>query len=68
MSTPTLKKNYYLLRAPDLPNAQRAKHNAEHMAYWGPLMQSGGPIGASDPCLSAFPHPCYMRVLGPLSL
>ncbi|RPD72160.1 hypothetical protein L226DRAFT_537291 [Lentinus tigrinus ALCF2SS1-7] len=42
MSIPAaLKKNYYLIQVPDLPNAQRAKHTPEHFAYFLPLMQSG---------------------------
>ncbi|KAI0705317.1 hypothetical protein C8T65DRAFT_577662 [Cerioporus squamosus] len=46
MSAPALKKNYYLIQVPDLPNAQRAKHNTEHMAYWGPLIQRVSCIAA----------------------
>ncbi|KAI0705314.1 hypothetical protein C8T65DRAFT_653010 [Cerioporus squamosus] len=41
MSVPTLKKNYYLINAPDLPNAQRAKHTPQHMVASAPLVQSG---------------------------
>ncbi|TFK84856.1 hypothetical protein K466DRAFT_495826 [Polyporus arcularius HHB13444] len=41
MSVPALKKNYYLIHAPDIPNAQRAKHIAAHMATSAPLVQSG---------------------------
>ncbi|KAI0753510.1 hypothetical protein C8Q80DRAFT_1095962 [Daedaleopsis nitida] len=39
MSAPL--KNYFLVYAPDLPNAQRAKHSPEHMKQNVPLVQSG---------------------------
>ena len=49
MSIPVLKKNYYLVYAPDLPNAQREKHTPEHMAHFAPLLQNGS-IGESRSC------------------
>ncbi|RPD58152.1 hypothetical protein L227DRAFT_577503 [Lentinus tigrinus ALCF2SS1-6] len=56
MSIPAaLKKNYYLIQVPDLPNAQRAKHTPEHFAYFLPLMQSGRISASFPPFHSAVP-------------
>ncbi|EJF57247.1 hypothetical protein DICSQDRAFT_183295 [Dichomitus squalens LYAD-421 SS1] len=43
MSAPTLKKNYFLIVAPDLPgaNANRVKHTPEHLTYNRPLSENG---------------------------
>ena len=37
----TLKNNYFLVNAPDVPNSQRAKHTAEHVQQNVPNVQSG---------------------------
>ena len=37
----TLKNNYFLVNAPDVPNSQRAKHTAEHVQQNAPNVQSG---------------------------
>ncbi|RDX54422.1 hypothetical protein OH76DRAFT_1397713 [Lentinus brumalis] len=46
MSPPALRKNYYLVHAPDLPNAQRGKHTPKHVDYSLPLVKSGHMIAA----------------------
>ena len=38
---PKLTKNYFLVYAPDLPNAQRAKHVPEHIVHNTPLIKNG---------------------------
>ncbi|KAI0628390.1 hypothetical protein C8Q77DRAFT_1162133 [Trametes polyzona] len=35
------KLNYFLVHIPDLPNAQRTKHEREHIEHNGLLIQSG---------------------------
>ncbi len=51
---PAPKKNYYHIHALDIPNAQRAKHNAGHLEITLPLVESGY-IGA----FPAIPLPCH---------
>ncbi|KAI0800383.1 hypothetical protein C8Q74DRAFT_1323925 [Fomes fomentarius] len=43
MSPPVSKnsKNYFLVNAPDIPNAQRAKHTPLHMQQNTPLLENG---------------------------
>ncbi|KAI0333278.1 hypothetical protein GY45DRAFT_1319889 [Cubamyces sp. BRFM 1775] len=38
---PKLKKNYFFVYAPDIPNAQRTKHIPEHMVQNTPLIKNG---------------------------
>ncbi|KAH9888469.1 hypothetical protein C8Q73DRAFT_794226 [Cubamyces lactineus] len=38
---PKLTKNYFFVYAPDVPNAQRAKHLAVHMVQNTPLLKDG---------------------------
>lgn len=41
MSASALTLNYYHVYAPDLPDAQRAKHTEAHLVQNTPLIQSG---------------------------
>ncbi|RDX47480.1 hypothetical protein K466DRAFT_210106 [Polyporus arcularius HHB13444] len=43
---PAPKKNYYHIHALDIPNAQRAKHNAGHLEITLPLVESGYIVAA----------------------